>query len=523
MRLESFLYGNTPPYAILSHTWGEGEVTFQDVTLPHPDLGTKRGWLKIVGFRDAIIAKSNLLKSPVQYVWVDTCCIDKTSSSELSEAINSMFRWYRESVICFALLEDVALPTKDDSSVRTVGDDFEQARWFTRGWTLQELLAPSQVEFFDQNWAWIGSKADLASRISLRTNIAEEVVLTGEWPFASISQRMAWAAGRVTTQMEDMAYCLLGIFDVHMPMLYGEGERAFVRLQEEIIKESDDHSIFAWDAADKPESVETIGIFATSPSYFKDGASIEPNLAGGEPFSLTNKGLNISVPIIERSGFPGEQVVILSCTHAGDVSSFVGIQVRCDPANPSIFSRLRASPVTVPLQNPAAILHSSRSVFLAKRDHKYQLDYRPLKYHIRGLDGYINNLEFVAASPRDSWTFSPAETMTLLVPLSRKPQDEAGFSAVLVFRHIPSSDAFCLIIHSDVTRSSQLSLIAAPSDLPEGEALELMMNKLRETAPLLDGSEYATLRLPKVTISAAGTLGRSLSSTTFQVVLGTSR
>ncbi|KAH7303352.1 heterokaryon incompatibility protein-domain-containing protein [Stachybotrys elegans] len=235
LRAEEFI-GTPPPYAILSHTWGADEVTLHD--LDHLGLDDKPGWKKIIGFARAI-RQSN---QPVDYFWVDTCCIDKSSSAELSEAINSMFHWYRESVCCFAYLADVEWRAHSSSPL---GADFESSKWFTRGWTLQELLAPRDLEFFDKDWRGIGNRHDLMERISTRTNIDTDTLRLGQWPNASVAMRMSWAAGRQTTRPEDMAYCLLGIFDVNMPLLYGEGDRAFTRLQEEILKESEDQSIFA--------------------------------------------------------------------------------------------------------------------------------------------------------------------------------------------------------------------------------------------------------------------------------------
>ncbi|KAH8651658.1 heterokaryon incompatibility protein-domain-containing protein [Ilyonectria robusta] len=286
LKLENFL-GDVPPYAILSHTWGNGEVTLQD--MDRGDLDKKPGWAKIVGFCKAVV---KLFPEPLEYVWVDTCCIDKTSSAELSEAINAMFRWYQLAQCCFAYLEDVS-----HSASGSVGDEFEASRWFTRGWTLQELLAPRAVDFFDRNWNFLGSRSELAERISTTTGVDEETLLGGDLSLASVAQRMSWAADRQTTRLEDMAYCLLGIFNISMTMLYGEGESAFIRLQEEIIKEYDDQSIFAWDASTVPESISTIGILATHPRFFKDCASFEAHPSQGH-IVVTNRGVQIDLPLI---------------------------------------------------------------------------------------------------------------------------------------------------------------------------------------------------------------------------------
>ncbi|ROT41589.1 HET-domain-containing protein [Sodiomyces alkalinus F11] len=292
LKLEEFV-ADPPPYAILSHAWEAGEVTLQD--LDRPDvLALKPGWTKIVNFcafvnrcrkgnRHAELADESM--SPVRYIWVDTCCIDKTSTADLSESINSMFQWYRDAAVCFAYLSDVQCPEGQPSVT------FEQSRWFTRGWTLQELLAPKSLEFLDGSWRHFGSRASLVDRVSQRTRIPLQVLVLGEWSRSCIAQRMSWAAGRQTTRPEDIAYCLLGIFGVNMPLLYGEGgERAFFRLQEEILKEFDDQSIFAWDASGIDETWGTIGALAPSPAYFADSLDVEAIPFMGRPMSSTKSG-----------------------------------------------------------------------------------------------------------------------------------------------------------------------------------------------------------------------------------------
>jgi hypothetical protein len=174
----------------------------------------------------------------IDYAWIDTCCIDKTCSAELNEAINSMFKWYEQALMCYAFLSDLA-----------PGAELEEAladcRWFTRGWCLQELLAPNEVIFFDRQWTAVGTRFKLKDLISKITRIDEHVLIDSQRMYElPIARRMSWAARRHTTRVEDQAYCLLGLFEVNMPMLYGEGDRAFLRLQEEVIKRSSDLSIF---------------------------------------------------------------------------------------------------------------------------------------------------------------------------------------------------------------------------------------------------------------------------------------
>jgi hypothetical protein len=172
------------------------------------------------------------------YAWCDTCCIDKSSSAELSESINSMFRWYQNWSVCYAYLYDVTTSDVDSND-----SDFSNSVWFARGWCLQELLASKALTFFNREWKSLGTKEQLSHIISKVTGIHHEALCGRDLEDYSVAQRMSWASNRVTTRVEDIAYSLLGIFGVNMPLLYSEGERAFIRLQEEIMKQSSDQSI----------------------------------------------------------------------------------------------------------------------------------------------------------------------------------------------------------------------------------------------------------------------------------------
>ena len=227
-------------YAILSHVWDQTEQTFQDVQAlrsrwrrkPRTRVSTKiKQFCKLAQ------------RHGYQWAWIDTCCIDKTSSSELSEAINSMFRYYALSQVCYAYLGDVA----SDCPLQELFSEFWRSRWHTRGWTLQELLAPRLVVFVSRDWKVLGTKAELADVLDRITGIPKRVLrLEEELEDISIAARMSWAANRKTTRPEDEAYCLMGIFGINMPTLYGEGQNAFQRLQEEIMKQSPDTTLFAW-------------------------------------------------------------------------------------------------------------------------------------------------------------------------------------------------------------------------------------------------------------------------------------
>ncbi|KAI9146852.1 HET-domain-containing protein [Paramyrothecium foliicola] len=259
---EEFIGRNIPEYAILSHTWGQEEVSFKMMT--SEPCYAKLGYQKIA------MTCSLASKVALRYAWIDTCCIDKSSSAELTEAINSMFRWYKRSNVCYVFLSDLEASAPLEPA-------FGQCRWFTRGWTLQELIAPHDVLFFDQDWNYRGSKQSLVGHISRITGISMAILEGTETLFdVVVAQRMSWAARRETTRVEDMAYCLLGIFNVNMPLLYGEEDKAFRRLQEEIIRSTSDLSIFAWvrpDTMHKPlDTTERVfcGVLAESPACFAD-------------------------------------------------------------------------------------------------------------------------------------------------------------------------------------------------------------------------------------------------------------
>lgn len=301
LELCRFEEGEIPEYVILSHTWGPEEVSFQSFgTADAKDLA---GYGKIeqccqVAFRDGW-----------SYVWIDTCCIDKTSSAELSEAINSMFRWYQEAQVCYTYLSDVSVARElsgdckslDQKHKFSVKDSFSSSRWFRRGWTLQELLAPWTMVFYDKNWNEIGTKWSLQQEISRITAISTDHIANPR--SASVAAKMSWASRRQTRRPEDISYCLMGLFDVNMPLLYGEGSKAFMRLQLEIVKSSNDESIFAW----KDASLRYSGMFAQSPAAFSDSGNIipitvpiaVPNL-GRSSFEMTYSGVTISTIITAR-------------------------------------------------------------------------------------------------------------------------------------------------------------------------------------------------------------------------------
>ncbi|KAI3320876.1 HET-domain-containing protein [Xylariaceae sp. AK1471] len=325
--LREFFEPNVPKYAILSHTWEEEEILFQDIG--HLDQAKKkRGYEKVE--MACKLAKSQGYK----YIWVDTCCIDKTSSAELTEAINSMYRWYKESDVCYAFLSDVS----SHSLSLSYPEELRMSRWFTRGWTLQELLAPDNVQFYCSEWKIIGNKKEdpLCSIISEITKIGHNILRGEDILSISIARRMYWASGRQTTRIEDLAYSLLGIFDINMPLMYGEGYKAFRRLQEEILKTTDDQSIFAWYNSRIEGS--PVDVLARAPSEFADSGSVSPYTpfrVNRKATSITNQGMVVELPILSIPGpqhtehSPFEEIeAILDCQLGSAPGTFPTIRLR---------------------------------------------------------------------------------------------------------------------------------------------------------------------------------------------------
>jgi Heterokaryon incompatibility protein (HET) len=323
LKIYEFAPKDVPPYAILSHTWGSEEVTFQDMSTSYPPS-------KTLGYDKIMECAKQVRDARLDYVWIDTCCIDKTSSAELSEAINSMFRWYQEAVVCYIYLSDVH--TNMEASQEE--SQLLESRWFTRGWTLQELIASDLRVFFNAKWVKIGFSSkerlelpkfrmmeylchhvsNVTQQLSQITGIPTNILRGDRLEETSTAQRMSWAAYRQTTRIEDEAYCLLGIFKVNMPLLYGEGRKAFIRLQEEILKYSDDQSILAHisPALDAP-----VGLLAQSPAFFALTGDIRKfqrnQRTSDDTVALTKQGLKVysTVCPLPRGS---DCLVVLDCT-----------------------------------------------------------------------------------------------------------------------------------------------------------------------------------------------------------------
>jgi hypothetical protein len=311
------------PYAILSHTWGDDEITYSPYGLP---LGTSSK-----GMEKVLKACQQARADGYELIWVDTCCIDKTSF-ELSTAVNEMFFWYKNAAICYAYLEDVS----KQPSLAEMSEQLARSRWFTRGWTLQELIAPSHVVFLEKHWNMLGTKDDFQSVLETVTGINREVLCDSSLlPTISVAARMSWAAKRQTTNEEDQSYCLMGIFDVNMPITYGEGAaRAFRRLQEEIWIRCHDLSLLAWHNNTLSPGIADemiVGVLADSPLKFATSGTIivdkDVNNAHGrvyntpDPYPLRECSyLKILDPALIKSNHSeddGDWVLDLDCIYRG--------------------------------------------------------------------------------------------------------------------------------------------------------------------------------------------------------------
>ena len=291
-------------YAILSHQWIGQEVDYNEIVkLARVDEEDRSEIRQRDGYRKILQSCEQARKDGYKWLWVDTCCIDKRSSAEQSEAINSMYRWYENARICYAYLHDVhgsSFPTARNNERYPNSKGWPE--WFSRGWTLQEMIAPSDVQFFNKDWHLIGDKKALARTLSYITRVPQDILkegLSSNRP--CVAQIVSWAATRTTTRVEDKAYSLMGLLDVNMPMLYGEGKKAFHRLQLEIIRTSNDQSIFAWRC--RGTNVRTGSILADDPSFFRDCAKMELMNRGEFIESLKKQIPGEELPWIEDDQF----------------------------------------------------------------------------------------------------------------------------------------------------------------------------------------------------------------------------
>ncbi|KAL6154048.1 hypothetical protein ACJBU6_07336 [Exserohilum turcicum] len=236
--LTDFRGKTIPPYAILSHRWSDSEILIEDIS----NEAYKE---KEEGYRKLQFCAERAAQDELQYFWIDTCCIDRWNNNERSKAINSMFQWYKNAARCYVFLSDVSVSTATEPVERSDWEaSFHDSVWFTRGWTLQELIAPVSVEFFSCEGHCIGDKTSLDQLIHETTGIPLRALRNCPLDEFTTSKRERWAENRSTKEEEDIVYCLLGILGVSMPTAYGEGEEsARSRLQAELEGASDAPSI----------------------------------------------------------------------------------------------------------------------------------------------------------------------------------------------------------------------------------------------------------------------------------------
>ncbi|KAI6111557.1 hypothetical protein EDD16DRAFT_1835908 [Pisolithus croceorrhizus] len=257
------------PYAILSHAWAVGERDY------FQKIGTKSVRTE-PGYEKVQMCCRLARQDGLDYVWIDNCCADANSRSTRSEVRISAYAWFQQAQVCYTYLGDV----DGNENPRETHSQFRRSKWFGRSWTLQELLAPKHVFFFAKDWTMIGTKADLVDIVSKVTGIHKDALEYPERiPCFSIATRMSWARGRTSTKDEDRVYALMGLFDVNLPVVYGEGEtKTFLKLQNEIMKVTDDQSIFAWRSAAATSfssKSDASGILASTSECFAECGDVQ--------------------------------------------------------------------------------------------------------------------------------------------------------------------------------------------------------------------------------------------------------
>jgi hypothetical protein len=392
-KLKDFPDDRLPRYAILSHTWREDaeEISFGDV---ESRAFFERPGAQLVKLYGCCRKAKD---EGIQYVWIDSCCIDKHNAVELNGAINCMFRWYRQAALCFVFLSDVP---KGDT-----GDAFRSSRWFTRAWTLQELLAAQQLNFYDMTWSLLGNKCDMSGIIQQITGIPR-LYLIGLAPlcWASVAQRMSWAANRVARRKEDVAYSLLGIFGINMPLIPGEDD-AFGRLQLEIMKNIKDDSILAWRLGIGDSApINTAGdgpscLLATSPADFANCGNIGSRAqysTSENTFEVSNGRLRTNMPLVT---FGDMQYGLLTCGPELEEEKVVGIPLAPGSAGEYFRPRGRQALLFQQPDSEASYLRLSMNMNGQVGDHTAG----NWRYWFYIDDSVDTGLELIEVHPRESW------------------------------------------------------------------------------------------------------------------------
>ncbi|KAF6800114.1 HET domain containing protein [Colletotrichum musicola] len=490
LSLQEVVSPSATRYAILSHTWEDDEVSFQDMATPGA-ASKKAGWAKIAKTCELARARG------LTHAWVDTCCIDKSSSAELSEAINSMFQWYEASAVCFVWLADLA-PVEGQSPVTGLDrspnpEVVGKCKWFTRGWTLQELIAPRTVEFYNSNWNLFGDKSSLAWMLARTTRINLAVLASSaRLQSTPVAVKMSWAARRKTKRVEDRAYSLLGIFNINMPMIYGEGNKAFRRLQEEIAKETNDLSLFAWKSPVNQDSSTTgpqafRGIFADSPDEFANCSEMHrssSDRSAQREFSLTNRGVRIETKLFHDmlGGYVMYLGFVDASRQAGVASQDVCVSlvrtangfVRCEPWSVEHEQTLLGSDAA----QSAATIYVRKNVSLQEAAEIQRRRHRSFHVYV-DLPASLR-VESVVPHPSHLWddvytTFisstpgSPFAATLNLVVSGREGEFESRFPLVLVLGwHKGKREALAMLYGDDDGDGDDVPRRAVDRALPKG-------------------------------------------------------
>jgi ankyrin repeat protein len=400
-KLEEFIGDSIPPYAILSHTWGadEDEILYQDIEQGN----VNKSGPQLVKFEACC---KQALQDGLRYAWIDTCCIPRSDFTELSEAINSMFRWYKNAAICYAYLADV--PAGVDCS--DPNSNFFTSRWFTRGWTLQELLAPKTVRFYDEAWNFLGTKAEMSVAIETITGIPRPVLLGwASLDTQSVAQRMSWASKRVTKRPEDIAYCLLGVFSVYLSMIYGEGaESAFSRLQQTIMTEVRDDSILAWGlnmrelAPQGLNPVLSAGALARSPSDFANCRRIRSKqryIGPMHTLEISGGCLSVQLPLHKEKN--GEIYGVLNCGPDDTDDDVVVIPLHAVSSKSSEYIRPKYQ--RVHLRSKKSLDGSPKLIYVRKDQASGDGELANRRHWFYVEESIETNLDLIDVQPRSRW------------------------------------------------------------------------------------------------------------------------
>ena len=397
-------------YAMLSHCWcavEEDELLFNEVRDLSIDAADKLqghgGYKKVVGGCNKARADG------IDWLWAAPCCISSENDTDLSEAVNAMYRWYANSERCYAYLHDV---NAYSSSTRT---SFNNSKWFLCGWTLQGLIAPRDIEFVDFHWNKIDNKTNMISALKDITGIPQDVLTHGLPPphhshRPSVAQIMSWAASRQTRRAEDQAYSLVGLFGVYMKIRYGEKENAFQRLQEAIIEEYNDHTIFAWF-----DNLRSGSVLADNPGCFLGSFNVvrlDPpdafapecptdfaRLEAHRGFQVSEKGIEIWLPVTDRPGSRNPVQAKLACCRKGNPNLIsINLSVAlCDYDDDDLFIRDMDSDILSETLVPRGlhlVYRQSRLIHKAFVG-RTQPDKTCIEQHVSRLDSSLSNASHI--------------------------------------------------------------------------------------------------------------------------------